>query len=90
MSEQNKQLESRRIAIATGGSRGIGRNTVVSLAKRHVDSIFTFNTHSENAEAVIAEAKAAGAQAIALKLDAGEIASFDTMEARTKQFRYNL
>jgi NAD(P)-dependent dehydrogenase (short-subunit alcohol dehydrogenase family) len=56
MSEQNKQSESRKIAIVTGGSRGIGRNTVVSLAKRHVDSIFTFNTHSEDAEAVIAEA----------------------------------
>ena len=77
MSEQNKQLESRKIAIVTGGSRGIGRNTVVSLAKRHVNSIFTFNTHGEDAKAVIAEAKAAGAQAIALELDAGEIASFD-------------
>ena len=51
MSEQNKQSQSRKIAIVTGGSRGIGRNTVVSLAKRHVDSIFTFNTHSEDAEA---------------------------------------
>jgi NAD(P)-dependent dehydrogenase (short-subunit alcohol dehydrogenase family) len=61
----------------TGGSRGIGRSTVVSLAKRHVDSIFTFNTHSEDAEAVIAEARAAGAQAIALQLDAGNITSFD-------------
>jgi NAD(P)-dependent dehydrogenase (short-subunit alcohol dehydrogenase family) len=81
MSEQNKQYESRKIAIVTGGSRGIGRNTVVSLAKRHVDSIFTFNTHSEDAEAVIAEAKAAGAQAVALKLDAGNIASFDAFVA---------
>lgn len=71
MSEQNKQFESRKIAIVTGGSRGIGRNTMVSLAKRHVDSIFTFNTHSEDAEAVIAEAKAAGAQAVALQLNAG-------------------
>src|ERR1700692_1752607 len=77
MSEQNKQLESRKIAIVTGGSRGIGRNTVVSLAKRQVDSIFTFNTHSEDAKSLIAEAKAAGAQAIALELDAGKIASFD-------------
>jgi NAD(P)-dependent dehydrogenase (short-subunit alcohol dehydrogenase family) len=52
MSEQNKQLEPRKIAIVTGGSRGIGRNTVVSLAKRQVDSIFTFHTHSEDAKAV--------------------------------------
>jgi NAD(P)-dependent dehydrogenase (short-subunit alcohol dehydrogenase family) len=81
MSEQNKQAESRKIAIVTGGSRGIGRNTVVSVAKRQVDSIFTFNTHRENAEAVIAEAKAAGAKAVALQLDAGNIASFDAFVA---------
>jgi NAD(P)-dependent dehydrogenase (short-subunit alcohol dehydrogenase family) len=81
MSEQNKQSESRKIAIVTGGSRGIGRNTVVSLAKRHVDSIFTFNAHSEDAEAVIAEAKAVGAQAVALQLDAGNTASFDAFVA---------
>jgi NAD(P)-dependent dehydrogenase (short-subunit alcohol dehydrogenase family) len=75
MSEQKTQSE--KVAIVTGGSRGIGRNTVVSLAKRHIDIIFTFNTHSEDAKAVIAEAKAVGAQAIALQLDAGNIASLD-------------
>ena len=32
-----------RIAIVTGGSRGLGRNTVLSLARRGVDSIFTYN-----------------------------------------------
>jgi NAD(P)-dependent dehydrogenase (short-subunit alcohol dehydrogenase family) len=84
MSEQNKQSETRKIAIVTGGSRGIGRNTVESLAKRHVDSIFTFNTHNEDAEAVTAEAKAIGAHAIALQLDAGNIASFDAFVARVE------
>jgi NAD(P)-dependent dehydrogenase (short-subunit alcohol dehydrogenase family) len=69
MPEHNKEPDWRKIAIVTGGSRGIGCNTVVSLAKRNVDSIFTFSTHSEDAKAVIAEAKAAGAQAIALQLD---------------------
>jgi len=78
MSEQTKMPDSHKVAVVTGGSRGIGRNTVVSLAKRGVDSIFTFNTHREDAEAVISEARAAGAQAIALQLDAGNIPSFDT------------
>ena len=77
MPEQANPTESRKIAIVTGGSRGIGRNTVVSLAQRGVDIIFTFNTHREDAEAVTAEANAAGAQAVALHLDAGNVASFD-------------
>jgi NAD(P)-dependent dehydrogenase (short-subunit alcohol dehydrogenase family) len=73
MSEQINPSKSRKIAVVTGGSRGIGRNTVVSLAKRGVDSIFTFNTHREDVEAVVAEASAAGAQTVALQLDAGNI-----------------
>ena len=35
--------QSSKIAIVTGGSRGIGRNIVLSLAKRGIDSIFTYN-----------------------------------------------
>ncbi|MDR3516080.1 MAG: SDR family oxidoreductase [Azospirillaceae bacterium] len=66
-----------RIAIVTGGSRGIGRNTVVSLAKRGVPSIFTYHSHSANAAEVVAEVTDAGAKAVALQLDTGDIASFD-------------
>ena len=52
MSEQSKQLESGKIAILSGGSRGIGRNTVVSLAKRRVHAIFTYHSQGADAEAV--------------------------------------
>src|ERR1700722_5932820 len=65
-----------KIAIVTGGSRGIGRSTVKSLARRGVHTIFTYHTHGTDAEAVVAAAKDAGAEAIALQLDAGNIASF--------------
>ena len=34
-----------KIAIVTGGSRGLGRSTVLSLAKRGVGSIFTYNSN---------------------------------------------
>ena len=85
MSEQNKQLESVKIAIVTGGSRGIGRNTVESLAKRGVNAIFTYHSHRVDAEAVVAAAKDAGAEAIALQLDAGDIASFGSFVDRVKE-----
>ena len=76
MPEHTNTFVSRKIAVVTGGSRGIGRNTVVNLANRGVDIIFTFNTHREDAEAVLAEVSAIGAQAVALQLDAGNIGAF--------------
>jgi NAD(P)-dependent dehydrogenase (short-subunit alcohol dehydrogenase family) len=85
MSEQSKQLEPGKIAIVTGGSRGIGRNTVESLAKRGVKAIFTYHSHRADAEAVVAAVKDAGAEAIALPLDAGDIASFDAFVDLVKE-----
>jgi NAD(P)-dependent dehydrogenase (short-subunit alcohol dehydrogenase family) len=66
-----------QISIVTGGSRGLGRNTVVNLAKRGVHSIFTYHTNRVEADKVVAEVQASGARAIALQLDARDIRSFD-------------
>lgn len=68
---------AKRIAIVTGGSRGLGRNTVVNLARRGVNSIFTFHRNREEAEKVIAEVVSAGAKAVALQLDTGNTKAFD-------------
>jgi NAD(P)-dependent dehydrogenase (short-subunit alcohol dehydrogenase family) len=85
MSEQSTLAEPRKIAVVTGGSRGIGRNTVESLAKRGVSSIFTYNNRNTDAEAVVAAVKQAGAEAIALQLDAGNVASFDNFVGNVKE-----
>ncbi|MFM0340575.1 SDR family NAD(P)-dependent oxidoreductase [Paraburkholderia fungorum] len=66
-----------RIAIVTGGSRGLGRNTVLSLAKRGVDTIFTWHSNRAEAEQVIAAVEETGRRAVALRLDTGEVAAFD-------------
>jgi NAD(P)-dependent dehydrogenase (short-subunit alcohol dehydrogenase family) len=66
-----------RIAIVTGGSRGLGRNTVLNLAKRGVDSIITYHSNRAEADHVIASVEATGRRAVALRLDAGDAASFD-------------
>ena len=71
-----------KIAIVTGGSRGIGRNIVESLARRGVDTIFTYHTHAADAETVIAEAM--DAKAVALQLDTGDVASFDAFVGSVK------
>jgi NAD(P)-dependent dehydrogenase (short-subunit alcohol dehydrogenase family) len=66
-----------KIALITGGNRGIGRDTVLRLAARGVRSIFTYNTNRAESETVAALAAEANAPAIALQLDVGDAASFD-------------
>jgi len=84
MSTETDAIPPKKIAIVTGGSRGIGRNTVESLARRGVNTIFTYHTHGTDAEVVVAAAKDAGAEAVALQLDAGNIASFDAFVESVK------
>ena len=76
---------ARRIAIVTGGSRGIGRNTVESLARRGITTILTYNTRHDEAEAVVARAAEAGAAAFALPLDVGRSAGFDDFVTRVRE-----
>ena len=66
-----------KIAIVTGGSRGLGRNTVLSLAKRGVNSVFTYHSSREEADEVVAEVKKARAKATTLQLDTGNVGTFD-------------
>lgn len=66
------------IAIVTGGSRGLGRNTVLSLAARGVNTIFTYNSNRAEADKVVELVAGAGGKAIAIQLDTGKIATFDS------------
>ncbi len=69
---------SSRIAIVTGSSRGIGRDTVIRLAERGVSSIVTYHTNRQAADEVVEAVRTAGAQAVVLCLDVGRASSFDT------------
>jgi len=64
------------ISIVTGGSRGLGRNTALSIARRGGDVILTYRSGAANAEAVVAEIEALGRRAVALQLETGEVGSF--------------
>jgi NAD(P)-dependent dehydrogenase (short-subunit alcohol dehydrogenase family) len=66
-----------KIGLITGGSRGLGRNTVLSLARRGVSSIFTYNTNQEEAEKVVNLVAETGQNSIALRLDTGNSSAFD-------------
>jgi len=77
MSAENTISTANKVAIVTGGSRGLGRHTVLSLASRGVHSIFTYHSNRAEAENVVAAVTEAGAKAIALQLDAGKVSTFD-------------
>jgi NAD(P)-dependent dehydrogenase (short-subunit alcohol dehydrogenase family) len=77
MSNEKLVNTAAKIAVVTGGSRGLGRNTVLSLTRRGVHSIFTYNSNRAEADKLITEVTETGAKAIALQLDAGKISTFD-------------
>ena len=69
---------SSRIALVTGGSRGLGRSTVEALARRGVSSIITYNARGDAAEEVVAAVERAGVRAVALRLDTSDTGAFAT------------
>ncbi|MGY3454022.1 SDR family NAD(P)-dependent oxidoreductase [Bradyrhizobium sp. USDA 4353] len=78
-------MSKTKIAVITGGSRGLGRSMVLNLAKRGVPSVFTYNSSPEEARAVAREARDAGSKATALQLDVGATEEFNTFAGRLKE-----
>ena len=85
MSTENTNVSNAKVAIITGGSRGLGRNTVLSLAERGVDSIFTYHTNQAEANNVVDLVAGTGRRAVALQLDTGDVSAFDAFTRRIEQ-----
>jgi NAD(P)-dependent dehydrogenase (short-subunit alcohol dehydrogenase family) len=66
-----------KIALVTGGSRGLGKNMALSLAKKGVNVILTYNSKQDEAQAVVKEIEGLGQKAAALQLNTGDVKSFD-------------
>src|SRR4051812_7799097 len=73
-----------KIALITGGSRGLGRNASIHLAKRGVGSILTYHSNKAEVDKAVAEVQAAGASAVALQLDARKVGSFGDFAGAVK------
>ncbi len=74
-----------KIALITGASRGLGRNTAMNLAAKGVDVILTYQTRHDEAQAAVAEIAAQGRKAVALQLDAGKVAGFEAFAVQVRQ-----
>ena len=68
---------TKKIALVTGGSRGLGKNMAINLAKNGNDVVLTYHNNKDEADKVVAEIKDLGQNAVAFQLDAGNIKSFD-------------
>lgn len=71
-------METRtKIALVTGGSRGLGKNSAVKIAQKGLDVIITYRSNKEEADKVVEEIQALGRKAIAYQLNTKDIKSFD-------------
>jgi NAD(P)-dependent dehydrogenase (short-subunit alcohol dehydrogenase family) len=68
-------MATNKIALITGGSRGLGKNMAIRLAEKGHDVIITFNSQKEAANAVVTEVEAKGKMAAALQLDVSDFKS---------------
>ena len=66
-----------KIAIVTGGSRGLGRNTAAAIAKKGFDVILTYNSKKNEADEVVSHIQKTGRKAVALQLDVSNVKNFD-------------
>ncbi|GGN03631.1 short-chain dehydrogenase [Dyadobacter beijingensis] len=69
-------MTTQKIALITGGSRGIGKNIAINLAQKGVDILFTYRSNKSEAEATVATIQALGRKAVALPLDTSETMNF--------------
>lgn len=73
-----------KIAIVTGGSRGLGKSTALALASRGTDVILTYIKNKTEADKVVAEIGKLGRKAVALQLDVGVTKSFSDFAGQVK------
>lgn len=79
-------MESKsKIAVITGGSRGLGKNMALRLAKQGCDVIITYLTKKEEASAVVTEIETIGQKGIAIQFDVGDISALDGFIERLSQ-----
>lgn len=71
METQNK------IALVTGGSRGLGKNAALKIAAKGIGVIVTYQSKKEEAEDTVNEIKALGVPAAAIQLNVGDSNTFD-------------
>jgi len=71
-------MSNNKIALVTGGSRGLGKNMALRIAEKGLDIILTYHSNKEAANAVVAEIEKLGQKAVAFQLDTTKTKNFDS------------
>lgn len=78
-------MANTKIVLVTGGSRGLGKNMALSLAKKGLNVIITYNSKKDEADTVVSEIESLGQKAVALQLNVGDVKSFDSFFENLKE-----
>jgi NAD(P)-dependent dehydrogenase (short-subunit alcohol dehydrogenase family) len=76
-SQKSKEEDMRKIALITGGSRGLGKDMALSLAKKGISTVITYATKKEDAQGTVKSVEELGEVCIPLHLDLKEFISID-------------
>lgn len=74
-----------KIALVTGGSRGLGRNMALKLAEKGIGVIITYHSKKDEALDVVTQIEQKGQKAAALQLSAGDVKSFDAFFSQLRE-----
>jgi NAD(P)-dependent dehydrogenase (short-subunit alcohol dehydrogenase family) len=77
-------MATSKIALVTGASRGLGRSTALSLAEHGIDVIGTYHSNKVEADSLATEVAKLGRKAVLLRLDTGDIKSFDDFAGKMR------
>lgn len=75
-----------KIALITGGSRGLGKNMALAIAKKGLDVVITYNSNQAAAEEVVSAIEALGQKAKAFQLDTSDTKQFGSFVTELNQY----
>lgn len=79
-------MTQKKIALVTGGSRGLGRDMAISIAKKGVDVVITYHSNESAANEVVSEIEKIGSNGHAIQLDSRNVKSFQDFYQRLSDY----